>query len=444
MRRRFGTDGVRGKANTELTPELAFQLGRAGAYVLTKHRADSCTARILVGKDTRLSGDLLEAALISGILSVGAHAYRVEVVPTPAVAWLTAHQDMDAGVMISASHNPASDNGIKFFSQSGHKLPDGLEAEIESYLDQPELLPRPQGDQVGRAHEVVGWQADYLQYLKNLASHPLAGLRVVLDCANGAAYRMAPLLFRQLGADVKAININPDGLNINRDSGSTHMDGLCRAVRAEHADLGLAFDGDADRLLAVDDQGDIVNGDAIMAICAVNLKQQGRLQHHRLVATTMSNLGLELAMKEQQIEMLRSDVGDRYVLAMMQETGAVLGGEQSGHIIFSEHSTTGDGLLTALQLAQIVTTTRRSLADLASIVQPLPQVLKNVPVDDRSIVEQPSVQAAILQAQQTLGETGRILVRPSGTEPVIRVMVEATTEQQAHRMAQLVVAVLQG
>jgi phosphoglucosamine mutase len=346
-------------------------------------------------------------------------------------------------VMISASHNPAIDNGIKFFSSSGHKLPDQLEEEIERYLDQPELLPRPQGDQVGRVHEAASWQTDYLQYLKELASHRLDGLQLVLDCANGAAYRIAPLLFRQLGAQVRTINANPDGQNINRDCGSTHMAGLSAAVLSEQADMGLAFDGDADRLLAVDSRGGIVNGDAIMAICAVHLKQQGRLRHHRLVATTMSNLGLELAMREQQIELLRSDVGDRYVLAMMQDTEAVLGGEQSGHIIFSEHSTTGDGLLTALRLAEIVTLKRQSLAELASIVQPFPQVLKNARVADRSVINRPVVQAIISQVRQALGETGRILVRPSGTEPVIRVMVEAQSEQQAEQLANQVVAILQ-
>lgn len=444
MARRFGTDGVRGIANVELAPELAFQLGRAGAHVLTKHRQPGSTTRLLVGKDTRLSGDMLEAALVSGILSVGADAHLVGVLPTPGVAYLTAHRDVDAGVMISASHNPAADNGIKFFSQEGYKLPDQLEDEIEYYLDHPEMLPRPKGDCVGRVVAVSDWQVQYLQYLEGLATQSLAGLRVVLDCANGAASQLAPVLFRHLGAEVTAINASPDGLNINAGCGSTHLEGLSQAVLASQADLGLAFDGDADRLLAVDHQGHAVDGDAIMAICALYLKSEGRLRNNLLVATVMSNLGLEHAMRKHGIELLRAKVGDRYVLAMMQEKVAVLGGEQSGHIIFSEHSTTGDGLLTALQLTEIVANANSRLSDLAAIVQPLPQVLQSVRVHDKSIAGTPAVRAAIATVEQMLAESGRILVRPSGTEPVVRVMVEAESKTLAEEMVALVVAALEG
>lgn len=444
MTRRFGTDGVRGVANIELTPELAFQLGRAGAHVLTRHRSPDTATRLLVGKDTRLSGDMLEAALVSGILSVGADAYLLGVLPTPGVAYLTAQQGMDAGVMISASHNPAADNGIKFFSQSGHKLPDQLEDEIEHYLEHPELLPRPKGDCVGKVVAAGDWQIQYLQYLEGLAEQSLAGLHLVLDCANGAASQLAPELFRHLGAEVDVINASPDGLNINAGCGSTHLAGLSQAVRAEQADLGLAFDGDADRLLAVDHQGQIVDGDAIMAICAVHLQELGRLEHNRLVATVMSNLGLEQAMRQRGVELLRAKVGDRYVLAKMQETGAVLGGEQSGHVIFSQYSTTGDGLLTALQLTQIVAYANRRLDELAAIVKPLPQVLRSVRVRDKAIAAAPAVQEAIAQVERTLVDSGRILVRPSGTEPVVRVMVEAASKIQAEQMVALVIDALQG
>ncbi len=444
MARRFGTDGVRGIANIELTPELAFQLGRAGAHVLTKHRQPDSSTRLLVGKDTRLSGDMLEAALVAGILSVGADAHLVGVLPTPGVAYLTAHQNMDAGVMISASHNPAADNGIKFFSQDGHKLPDQLEDEIEYYLDHPGLLPRPKGDSVGRVVAVTDWQVHYLRYLEGLAEQSLAGLHVVLDCANGAASQLAPVLFRHLGAEVTAINASPNGLNINDGCGSTHLEGLRQTVVSEQADLGLAFDGDADRLLAVDHLGHAVDGDAIMAICALHLQSEGRLQNNLLVATVMSNLGLEQAMRQHGIELLRAKVGDRYVLAMMQERAAALGGEQSGHIIFSEHSTTGDGLLTALQLTQIVANANSRLSDLAAVMQPLPQVLQSVRVHEKSIAETPAVRAAIATVEQTLRQDGRILVRPSGTEPVVRVMVEAESKALAEDMVALVVAALEG
>ncbi|NLW16386.1 MAG: phosphoglucosamine mutase, partial [Firmicutes bacterium] len=315
MARIFGTDGVRGVANTELTPELALKLGRAGAYVLAQHLAPGQPVNILVGKDTRLSGDLLANALTAGILSVGADVYTVGVLPTPAVAWLTKNQAMTAGVMISASHNPAADNGIKFFAHNGCKLPDELEEEIEHYLEHTEELPRPAGDKVGRLHQVTSWPELYIDFLCKLVQVPLSGLRVVIDCANGAVSHIAQRLFERLGVQVDVLNANPNGLNINVACGSTHPQGLATRVQQIGADLGLAFDGDADRLIAVDHQGKIVDGDAIMAICALAMQRAGRLRNNTLVATVMSNLGLEQAMKAAGIKLLRAPVGDRYVLA---------------------------------------------------------------------------------------------------------------------------------
>ncbi len=437
MARIFGTDGVRGVANTVLTPELAFNLGRAGAYVLARHQAPEQPVSILVGKDTRLSGDLLESALTAGILSVGADAYAVGVLPTPAVAWLTQQQAMTAGAMISASHNPAADNGIKFFAHNGCKLPDELEDEIEHFLHHPEQLPRPAGDGVGRLYEVPEWHALYVDYLCARVQSPLTGLHAVVDCANGAVSYIAQPLFQRLGVKVDILNAAPDGLNINVSCGSTHPAGLATRVRQLGADLGLAFDGDADRLVAVDHLGRVVNGDAIMAICALALKRAGRLANDTLVATVMSNLGLEQAMQAAGIKLLRAPVGDRYVLAMMQETGASLGGEQSGHIIFLDHATTGDGLLSALQLLQVVAVSKRPLAELAAVVKPFPQVLHNVPAD-RSVLAIPKVQQAMQEAEAVLSGRGRLLVRPSGTEPLIRVMAEAETEDLAEQAVRLV------
>lgn len=444
MARIFGTDGVRGVANTVLTPELAFNLGRAGAFVLAQHQAPEQPVNILVGKDTRLSGDLLASALAAGILSVGADVYLAGVLPTPAVAWLTRQQAMTAGVMISASHNPAADNGIKFFAHNGCKLPDELEDEIEYFLQHPEQLPRPTGDAVGRLREVPDWPALYVDYLCGLVQSPLQGLHVVVDCANGAVSYIAKALFQRFGVKTDILNATPDGLNINVDCGSTHPAGLAARVQQIDADLGLAFDGDADRLIAVDHLGHVVNGDAIMAICALALKRAGRLANDTLVATVMSNLGLEQAMQAAGIKLLRAQVGDRYVLALMQEAGANLGGEQSGHIIFLDHATTGDGLLSALQLLQVVAANKQSLAELAAVVKPFPQVLHNVPVVDRSVLATAKVQQAIHEAEAVLSGCGRLLVRPSGTEPLIRVMAEAETEALADQAVRLVAEAIKG
>lgn len=442
MTRIFGTDGVRGVANTVLTPELAFNLGRAGAYVLAQHQAPTEPVKILVGKDTRLSGDLLANALIAGILSVGADAYLAGVLPTPAVAWLTKQQAMTAGVMISASHNPAADNGIKFFAHNGCKLPDELEDEIEQLLQHPEQLPRPAGDKVGRLYQVADWPDLYLDYLCELVQVPLTQLHIVVDCANGAVSYIAQRAFERLGVKVDILNATPDGLNINVACGSTDPAELAARVQQVGADLGVAFDGDADRLIAVDHRGQIVDGDAIMAVCALALQQRGALANDSLVATVMSNLGLEQAMQAAGITLLRAAVGDRYVLAKMQEVGANLGGEQSGHIIFLDYATTGDGLLSALQLLQVVAASKQSLAELAAVVKPFPQVLHNVPVQDRNIIADNKVQQAIAAAEQMLAGRGRLLVRPSGTELLIRVMAEAETAALAEEAAQLVVVAI--
>lgn len=443
MVRIFGTDGVRGAANTVLTPELAFNLGRAGAFVLAKHQASEQPTRILLGKDTRLSGDLLTSALTAGVLSVGADAYLAGVLPTPAVAWLTKQKEMSAGVMISASHNPAVDNGIKFFAHDGCKLPDEIEDEIEYYLQHTTELPRVAGDRVGRMYAVADWPTAYVDYLFSLAKQPLSGLHLVIDCANGAACQFAQDLFSRLGARIEMLNSTPDGLNINMNCGSNAPAGLAERVLQTGADLGLAFDGDADRLIAVDNLGQIVNGDAIMAICALALKRADRLANDTLVATVMSNLGLEKAMQAAGIKMLRAPVGDRYVFATMQEVGANLGGEQSGHVIFLDHATTGDGLLTAIYLAQIIGESKQTLAELSAVLKPYPQVLHNVRVTDAGILQTDSVQQAIVAAEQILHGQGRLLVRPSGTEPLIRVMAEAKTEALAEQAVQLVVAALQ-
>ncbi len=443
MARIFGTDGVRGIANVELTPELAFALGRAGAFVLSRYANSGGSISLLVGRDPRLSGDMLEAALSAGILSTGADVYQVGVIPTPGVAYLTAQQPVTAGVMISASHNPAADNGIKFFSHAGFKLADELEDEIEHYLRHPEELPRPGGAQVGRIHRVPDWQSLYLDHLASSVGISLTGLTVVVDCANGAGHQVAPALLRRLGAEVIAINDQPDGLNINVLCGSTHPEELSRYVVKHSADIGLALDGDADRLIAVDHLGQVVDGDAIMAVCALDLQQRGLLAGNKLIATVMSNLGLEQAMQQNGVELLRSKVGDRYVLALMQETGASLGGEQSGHIIFSQYSTTGDGLLTGLQLLQVLKSTGKRLADLTAVVQRYPQILRNVRVNDKGVMSEADVQQAIVQTEQQLVGKGRLLVRPSGTEPVIRVMVEAVSLELAEAAAEPVVQALQ-
>ena len=436
MSRIFGTDGVRGIANTELSAELAYGLGRAGAYVLTE---GTHKPKILVAKDTRISGDMLEAALVSGILSVGAEAVILGVVPTPAVAHLIREYNADAGIMISASHNPVEYNGIKFFDNKGYKLPDELEDEIQRVIESNfEGVPSPTGNNLGRSHIEVGALDEYKDYAISTIPVDLKGLKVALDCANGACYKAAVSAFRELGAEVYVINDNPDGTNINENCGSTHPEELQEYVVKKKCDLGFAFDGDADRCLAVDEKGNLINGDFILMLCAKHLKDIGKLKDDTLVVTVMSNLGLDIACKNEGIKTIKTKVGDRYVLEEMLKEGYVLGGEQSGHIIFLNYNTTGDGLVTALQVAAIRKRSGKTLSELAGIMKELPQVLVNakVPNDKKNIyLEDEEIVNEIKKIEEALHGAGRVLIRPSGTEPLVRVMLEGENQEEIDKMA---------
>ncbi|MDO5039865.1 phosphoglucosamine mutase [Clostridium sp.] len=436
MSRMFGTDGVRGVANTELTAELAYNLGRAGAYVLTE---GAHKPKILVAKDTRISGDMLEAALVAGILSVGAEAVVLGVIPTPAVAHLTREYGADAGVMISASHNPVEYNGIKFFNNKGYKLSDELEDEIQRVIESGfEGVPSPVGTALGRERVEVSALEDYIEFAKSTTAVNLSGLKIALDCANGAAYKAAVQAFRDLGAEVYVINDNPDGTNINENCGSTHPEELMEYVVKKGCDVGFAFDGDADRCLAVDEKGNLVNGDFILTLCAKYLKEIGRLKEDTLVVTVMSNLGLDIACKELGIKTVKTKVGDRYVLEEMLDKGYVIGGEQSGHIIFLECNTTGDGLVTALQVASILKRSNKTLSELCSIMRELPQVLVNatVPNDKKDIyLKDAEIIAEIERMEKLMDGRGRVLIRPSGTEPLVRVMLEGEDQEEIDKLA---------
>ena len=425
MARLFGTDGVRGVANRELTPELALQLGRAGAVVLAEK---SGRPKILIGKDTRISGDMLEAALIAGTTSTGTDVYLLGVVPTPAVAYLTKLLKADAGIMISASHNPVDDNGIKFFADSGFKLSDATEDRIEELIDS-EIDLRPVGADLGRVYRQENALDLYIHFLLSTVALNLSGLHIAVDCANGAASQAAPAVLRKLGARVSVINNEPNGININVDCGSTHIEVLQEYVKQVKADFGFSYDGDADRVLAVDEQGNVINGDQILAICGLHLLAQGRLSQNRIAATVYSNGGLAQAMEQAGGEVVTTAAGDRYVLEAMLEQGLVLGGEQSGHVIFLEHGTTGDGILTTLQLLSVVAQSGRKLSELAQVMPIYPQVLENVRVASKEGWEQnPQIRRAIDGVKAKLGTQGRIFVRASGTEPVIRVMGEHPDE----------------
>ena len=440
MGRLFGTDGVRGVANQELTPDLAFSLGQAGAYVLSK---DHPHPRIVIGKDTRISGDMLEAALIAGICSVGADVLQVGILPTPGIALLTRQLKANAGVVISASHNPVEDNGIKFFSATGYKLPDSVEEEIENIvLSEAKPWKVAVGQDVGRVIRITDAERRYIDFLKNTCGE-LKGIKVVIDCANGAAYRVGPLVLEELGVEVIPLFNKPDGLNINADCGSTHPQILQRAVLDQGADLGLACDGDADRLIAVDEKGQLLDGDFIMLICALNKRAKGQLTGDAVVVTVMSNLGLRIALKEAGIKVYETQVGDRYVMEELLLTGAKLGGEQSGHIIFLEHNTTGDGLLTALELLTVIKDRHLPLSRLAAQMRRLPQVLVNTRVLDKDkIMADSNVWAKVAETEKILGDSGRILVRPSGTEPLLRVMVEGPDETSLRELAQEVIDII--
>lgn len=440
MGRLFGTDGVRGVANSQLTSDLAFRLGQAGAYVLSKEHPHP---RIVIGKDTRISGDMLEAALIAGICSVGADVLRVGVLPTPGIAFLTRTLDVSAGVVISASHNPVQDNGIKFFDSTGYKLPDVLEDEIESIvLSEEKPWEVPVGGEIGRVIEVLDAERRYIDFLKSTAG-PLDGLKVVIDCANGAASHVGPAVLREFGVEVIPIFNRPDGININAGCGSTQPEQLKLAVLEHKADLGLAMDGDADRLIAVDELGNILDGDFIMVICALDRMAKGKLDQNAVVVTVMSNLGLHLALKGAGMTIYETQVGDRYVMEDLIRTGAKLGGEQSGHIIFLDHNTTGDGLLTALQLLSVVKDRQASLSQLASQMVRLPQVLLNAKVKHKErLMQDERVLAKVTEAEKILGGQGRVLVRPSGTESLIRVMVEGPDQDNLKRLAQSVIDII--
>lgn len=419
----FGTDGVRGVANRELTPGLAFKLGRAGAFILAR---DNANTRMVIGRDTRISGDMLEAALVAGICSAGVDVLRVGIMPTPAIAYLTRELKAAAGVVISASHNPVEDNGIKFFGASGYKLSDGAEAEIEALvLDDCAGVSSPVGAGIGRSYPVRDAAERYINYACDTVNTDFKGLKILVDCANGAAYDVAPRIYEKLGAEVVPIFNRPDGVNINNGCGSTHPGALREAVVAGGADLGLAHDGDSDRVLAVDAAGRLVDGDQIMVICARHLKKRGLLEKDTVVVTVMSNLGLHLSLRAAQIQVIETKVGDRYVLEELLRTGARFGGEQSGHIIFLDHNTTGDGIITALQLLAVMKESGQSLENLAGQMERLPQLLENIRVADKNMVmSSSSLVRAIEQEGKKLGGSGRILVRPSGTEPLVRVMAE--------------------
>ena len=448
MARMFGTDGVRGVAGSELTIELATKLGQAGAYVLTKEQSHQTT--IIVGCDTRISGGMLANALMAGICSVGANAVYVGVLPTPAVAYLTRKHKVDAGVVISASHNPMEFNGIKFFNGEGYKLSDALEDEIEALIknDMKDVV-LPVGSGVGRIDYRFDIREEYVSFIKKCVPVDLTGMKIVVDCAEGASYYTSVKALKDLGAEVVALHVSPDGTNINANCGSTHMEELRARVVYEKADVGLAFDGDADRMLAVDELGNMVDGDQLMAICANYMKEKGTLKKNTIVATVMSNLGMFLMAEREGIHMEKTKVGDRYVLENMRENGYNIGGEQSGHIIFLDENTTGDGLLSALHLLQVMVETGRKLSDLASIMEVLPQALVNAKVPNHKkehFAEYTEIAEAIAEVEKKFAGEGRVLIRPSGTEPLVRVMIEGKDqkliEEEAKKLAELITNIM--
>lgn len=445
MGRLFGTDGVRGVANVELTTDLAYKIGKAGACVLAgelKHKPV-----IIIGKDTRLSGDMLEAALIAGICSVGADVIQAGVIPTPGIAYLTRLYNCDAGVVISASHNSYEFNGIKFFNNQGYKLPDAIEDEIEKIIfgevEEPEIVTH---ERIGRVIVKENCLDDYARYLISLGKH-LKGKKVALDCANGASYKIAQKVFSELGAEVMPMGNAPDGININSGCGSTHLEALQEFVKKIGADIGFAFDGDADRMLAIDENGEFVDGDKILMICGLHLKRKGMLKNNAIVGTIMSNLGFDLAGKENDINIVRTKVGDRYVLEEMLDKGYILGGEQSGHVIFLEHNTTGDGILTAINVVNVMNETEQKLSDLAKCMKTFPQVTVNAKVTNErkaNYKEDPIVKEAILEVEKMFEGNGRVVIRASGTEPLVRVMIEGDNQELIEKKAQEIAKLIEG
>ncbi|WP_342599446.1 phosphoglucosamine mutase [Psychrobacillus sp. FSL H8-0483] len=442
MGKYFGTDGVRGVANSELTPELAFKLGRIGGYILTREAKER--AKVLIGRDTRVSGHMLEGALVAGLLSVGVEVMRLGVISTPGVAYLTRVMSADAGVMISASHNPVADNGIKFFGADGFKLSDEQELEIEQLIDADvDELPRPTGEGVGSVSDYFEGGQKYIQYLKQTIDEEFIGIHVALDCANGSTSSLGTHVFADLDADLSTMGSSPNGLNINEGVGSTHPEGLAKFVLEKGADIGLAFDGDGDRLIAVDEKGQIVDGDQIMYICAKYLNTKGRLNKNTVVSTVMSNMGFYKALEAHDMTSVKTAVGDRYVVEEMKKNGYNLGGEQSGHIVFLDYNTTGDGLLTGLQLVNIMKVTGKKLSELASEMTIYPQKLVNVRVTDKhAVTENEKVAAIINEVESEMAGNGRILVRPSGTEPLVRVMVEAASAEDCETYVNRIVEVV--
>lgn len=442
MGKYFGTDGVRGVANSELTPEFAFKLGRIGGYVLTKDAKDH--PKVLIGRDTRISGEMLEGALVAGLLSIGAEVMRLGVISTPGVAYLSRVMNAEAGVMISASHNPVADNGIKFFGPDGFKLTDAQEAEIEALIDaEQDTLPRPVGAAIGSVTDYFEGGQKYISYLKQTVDEDFVDLHVALDCAHGATSALATHLFADLEADISTMGASPDGLNINEGVGSTHPEKLAAFVVERGANIGLAFDGDGDRLIAVDENGAIVDGDQIMFIIGKYFNAKGRLAKNTVVSTVMSNMGFYKALEENEMTSVQTAVGDRYVVEEMRANDYNVGGEQSGHIVFLDYNTTGDGLLTGIQLVAIMKATGKKLSELAAEMTIYPQKLVNVRVTDKHAVTQnEKVAAVIAEVEAEMSGNGRVLVRPSGTEPLVRVMVEAATteacETFVNRIAEVV------
>lgn len=434
----FGTDGVRGVANESLTPEIAYKIGRISGHLFAK---DGKKPKVLIGLDSRISGPMLEGALTAGFLSVGAEVMRLGVISTPGVAYLTKVTNAEMGVMISASHNPFADNGIKLFGPKGYKLTDEQEAEIEAFIDAEDNLPRPTGDEIGTVSNYFEGSQKYLSYLQETVDNDFTGLYVGLDCANGATSNIAAHLFADLDAELHTIGNSPNGTNINDGYGSNATENLQALVKEKELDVGLAFDGDGDRLIAVDENGDVVDGDRVMYICAKHLHERKKLKNDTVVATVMSNLGFHRALEKLGINVATSNVGDRYVMEKMLEGDFNFGGEQSGHVIFLDHSTTGDGMLTAIQLVDIMKETGKKLSELAAEMPIFPQVLENLEVKDKELILNSDVVRAEIEAvEEELQNSGRVLVRPSGTEPLVRVMVEAETEEDCHKYVAQIIA----
>ncbi|MDR1953365.1 MAG: phosphoglucosamine mutase [Clostridiales Family XIII bacterium] len=440
MEKLFGTDGVRGVANDDLSPELAYRLGKAGTYTLGRSARDKAPL-VIIGKDTRISGDMLEESLSAGVLAMGGHVVKAGVIPTPAIAYLVRELGADCGAVISASHNSFEYNGIKFFNKDGYKLDDAIEDDIETLvLHGANMNGYATGADIGRACErAEDALRRYTDYLISGMETDISGRKIVVDCANGAAVRAARMVFDALGAQTVFIGCDPDGININAGVGSTHPDTLRAAVMAEGADIGLAFDGDADRLIAVDETGAIMDGDKIMYVCARHMKQRGALTGNLITATVMSNIGLRVALENEEIDLQIADVGDRYVLEMMRETGSVLGGEQSGHIIFAGRNTTGDGLFAALRLLEAITASGQSASEATSGIRIYPQILKNARVKAQNkgrYLNDPEIGIAIEKVEKQMKDEGRVLIRPSGTEPLVRVMLEGADRAFIGRAAE--------